>query len=193
MESEGQGRRPPVPVLVDVTPSEIEMCIDFAREYIERCRYAGRPGWKGGLVRSLKLPCGRVLGRDIAGTVLGKVGECAMCKLSGVALDVALRLGGDGGSDLPLPCGSVQVKTTQRDYDSRFVRIPAERADWFVFAHWSGSGYLVSIDGYLSRAVVCRSETVGSSSGAWTNYSVSTSRFHPIRSLLRIRPVSEVL
>lgn len=193
MESEGRGKRPPAPVLVDVTPSEIEMCIDFARRYVERCQYAGRPGWKGGLVRSLRLPCGKVLGRDIACTVLGKVGECAMCKLSGVALDVALRLGGDSGSDLPLPCGSVQVKTTQRDYGSRLVRIPAERADWFAFANWSGEGYIVSLDGYLSRAVVCRSPEVESSRGTWMNYSVSTRSLHPIRSLLRIRPISEVV
>jgi hypothetical protein len=193
MESEGQGRRPPVPVLVDVAPSEIEECINFARKYVERYRYAGKPGWKGGLVRSLTLPDGRVLGGDIAGTVVGKVGECAMCKLAGVALDVAFRRGGDGGRDLPLPCGSVQVKTAKGSYDSRYVRIPAERADWFVFGNWSGSEYRVSIDGYLSRAVLCRSPEVGSSRGSWMNYSVSTSRLHPIRSLLRIKPVSEVV
>jgi len=182
-----------VPVLVDVTPSEIEMCIDFARQYVKRYQYAGKPGWKGGLVRSLKLPDGRSLGGDIAGTVVGKVGECAMCRLAGVALDVAFRRGGDGGSDLPLPCGSVQAKTSKGSYDSRYVRIPAERADWFVFANWSGSDYRVAIDGYLSRAVVCRSPEVGSSRGLWMNYSVSTSRLHPIRSLLRIKPVSEVV
>jgi hypothetical protein len=193
MESEGQGRRPPVPVLVEITPSEIEMCIDFARQYVKRYQYAGKPGWKGGLVRSLKLPDGRALGGDIAGTVVGKVGECAMCRLAGVALDLAFRRGGDGGSDLPLPCGSVQVKTSKGSYDSRYVRVPAERADWFVFGNWSGSEYRVSIDGYLSRAVLCRSPEVGSSRGAWMNYSVSTSRLHPIRSLLQIKPVSEVV
>lgn len=193
MESEGQGRRPPVPVLVDVTPSEIEMCIDFARQYVERYQYAGRPGWNGGLVRLFKLPCGKVLSRDIAGTVLGKVGECAMCKLAGVSLDVAFRSGGDGGHDLQLPCGSVQVKTAKSDYESRFVRVPAERADWFVFANWSGIDCRVAIDGYLSRAVVRRSPEVGGLYGSWMNYSVSTSRLHPIRSLLRIRPLSEVL
>ena len=193
MESEGQGRRPPVPVLVEITPSEIEMCIDFARQYVERYQYAGKPGWKGGLVRSFKLPCGKVLGGDIAGTVLGKVGECAMCKLAAVSLDVAFRSGGDGGRDLPLSCGSVQVKTSQSDYESRYVRVPAERADWFVFANWSGADYRVAIDGYLSRAVVCRSPEVGSLRGSWMNYSVSTSRLHPIRSLLRIQPVSEVV
>jgi len=193
MESEGQGRRPPVPVLVDVTRSEIEMCIDFARQYIERCRYAGRPGWKGGLVSSLQLPWGDVLGSDIANTVVGKVGECAMCKLAGMPLDVALRSGGDSGLDLSLPCGSVQVKTAQRKYDSRYVRIPAEHADWFVFANWSGRGYRASIDGYLSHAVVCRSPEVGSSRGSWMNYCVSTSRLHPIRSLLRIQPIAEVI
>jgi hypothetical protein len=180
-------------VLVDVTPSEIEMCIDFARQYVKRYQYAGKPGWKGGLVRSLKLPDGRSLGGDIAGTVVGKVGECAMCRLAGVALDVAFRRGGDGGSDLPLPCGSVQVKTSKGSYDSRYVRVPAERADWFVFANWSGSGYRVAIDGYLSRAVVCLSPEVGSLRGSWMNYSVSTSRLHPIRSLLRIQPISEVV
>jgi hypothetical protein len=193
MESEGQGRRPPVPVLVEITPSEIEMCIDFARQYVKRYQYAGKPGWQGGLVRSFKLPDGRALGRDIAGTVLGKAGECAMCKLAGVALDLAFRRGGDGGRDLPLPCGSVQVKTAKSNYDSRYVRVPAERADWFVLANWSGSDYRVSIDGYLSRAFVCRSPEVGSSLGRWMNYTVSTSRLNPIRSLLRIQPISEVV
>jgi len=193
MESEGQGRRPPAPVLVEITPSEIEMCIDFARQYVKRYQYAGKPGWKGGLVRSLKLPDGRALGGDIAGTVVGKVGECAMCRLAGVALDLAFRRGGDGGSDLPLPCGSVQVKTSKGSYDSRYVRVPAERADWFVFANWSAADYRVSIDGYLSRAVVCRSPEVGSSRGPWMNYTVSTSRLNPIRSLLRIQPISEVV
>jgi hypothetical protein len=193
MESEGQGKRPPAPVLVEITLAEIEMCIDFARKYVRQYAYAGKPGWKGGLVKSLRLRDGRVLEQDIAGTVVGKAGEAALCKIAGQSIDIALRTGGDGGRDLPLPCGHVQVKTFQKDYASRILRIPAENVPWFAFAKWDGREECVSLEGYLSHAAICRSPHVPSPRGNWMNYQIDKSRLHPIRSLLRIRPISEVM
>lgn len=191
MESEGQGKRPPVPVLVEVTQGDILSCIDFARAYIKAKHHAGKPGWRGGLVPDLVLRWGIDVEADIAGTVIGKVAERAMCRLAGVRLDDAIRSGGDGGRDLLLPCGSTQVKASRTG--RHLVRVPAERADWFVFATWNGASSHVAIDGYISRSSLVRQEPQPSHRGSWMNYEVSSSSLHPIRSLLQIRPVGEVL
>lgn len=191
MESEGQGKRPPAPVLVEVTQGDILSSVDFARAYIKAKEHAGKPGWRGGLVPDLVLRWGIEVGKDIAGTVIGKVAENAMCRLAGVRLDDVIRSGGDGGKDLLLPCGTTQVKTSRTGV--HLVRVPAERADWFVFATWNGTASHVAIDGYISRPSLVRHEPQPSRRGSWMNYEVSSSSLYPIRSLLRIRPICEVL
>lgn len=191
MEAEGQGKRPPVPVLVEVAQGDIHAAIDFARAYIKDKQHAGKPGWRGGLVPDMVLRWGIEVEKDIAGTVIGKVAESAMCRLAGVRLDDVIRRGGDGGKDLLLPCGATQVKASRTG--KHLVRVPAERADWFVFATWNGTATHVAIDGYISRPSLVRHEPKPSHRGNWMNYEVSSSSLRPIRSLLQIRTVGEVL
>lgn len=191
MESEGQGKRPPAPVLVEVTKADILSAIEFARAYVRAKQHAGKPGWRGGLVPGLMLRWGIKAEKEIAGTVIGKVGESAMCRLAGVRLDDVIRRGGDGGKDLPLPCGSTQVKTSRTG--RHLVRVPAERADWFVFATWNGTSPHVAVDGYIGRPSLVRHKPQPSDRGNWMNYEVFSSSLYPIRSLLRIRPIREVL
>jgi len=128
-----------------------------------------------------------------AGMVIGKVVEVAMCRLAGVPVDLALRERGDGGTDLVLPCGVVQVKASRKAFPTRFVRDPIESVDWFVFGNWSGISRTVSIDGYLSHASVSRIPLRWSPRGSWMNREVPTWKLHPIRSLLKIRPIQELL
>lgn len=191
MESEGQGRRPPAPVPVRVCPADIRLAIDFAREYVRAKQHAGKPGWRGGLLPGLVVRGGERVEKDIAGTVIGKVAEIAMCRLAGVEPDLAIRRGGDGGRDLPLPCGKVQVKASMKGRN--LVRVNAEQVPWFVFAKWDGVSANVEILGYLSRQRVIEFAPVKSHLGNWLNHEIPCSSLLPIRSLLRIRPIDEVL
>lgn len=193
MEVEGQGKRPPQSVPVEVTPAEVEMCHEFAKRCSRLRSYAGAGGWKGGLVPAMRLFGGIDVDSTHAGLVIGKVGEVAMCKLAGVDVDLALKERGDGGRDLPLPSGSVQVKTSRKPYQTRMVRDPVEKCDWFVFAMWSGLGAAVSIDGYVSRAALARLPSLPAPSGHWMNKEIHMSSLLPIRQLLKIRPIGEVL
>lgn len=191
MEAEGQGKRPPVPVLVEVAQGDIYAAIDFARAYIKDKQHAGKPGWRGGLVPELSLRWDIKVEKDISGSVVGFIGQIAMCKIAGVPWDDKIRGSGDGGVDLLLPCGRTQVKT--RRGGTHYVKVPAERVEWFVFATWNGTDPSVAIDGYLSRASVCRHEHRPSPVGSWLNHEVEREALHPIRSLLQIRPIAEVL
>lgn len=193
MEVEGQGRRPPQSVPVEITPADVALCHEFAVRCSRLRAYAGRQGWRGGLVAGMRLFGGIDVDRTNAGLVIGKVGEVAMCKLAGVPVDLALKDRGDGGKDLPLPSGSVQVKTSRKAFQSRMVRDPVEQCDWFVFAVWDGRSHVVSIDGYVSRAVLNRLPSVPSPAGPWVNKEIPVSSLLPIRQLLKIRPIGEVL
>lgn len=193
MEVEGQGRRPPQSVLVEITPSEVALCHEFARRCSRLRAYAGATGWKGGLVSGMRLYGGIEADRTHAGLVIGKIGEIAVCKLSNVPVDLALKDRGDGGKDLPLPSGYVQVKTSRKCFYSRMVREPVEKCDWFVFATWNGTTPTVSVDGYVSRAILLRADVKPSPVGEWMNREIETSKLLPIRQLLQIRPIREVL
>lgn len=191
MESEGHGRHPPVPVSIRVSPSDIQIAIEFARDYVRAKEHAGKPGWRGGLVPTLILRGGVRVEKEIAGTVIGKVGEIAMCRLAGVDPDLAMHRRGDGGKDLPLPCGKVQVKTSRNGRN--LVRLPAEPVPWFAFAQWDGVAATVSILGYISRVRLVQFDPVASTRGTWLNHEIPCSSLLPIRSLLKIRPIGEVL
>ena len=193
MESEGQGKRPPSPVLVKITAADVGYCFDFARWCAGLRQYAGKSGWRGGLVSARRLYGGFDVDSSIAGIVIGKVAECALCKLAGVPIDLALRDHGDGGKDLELPCGPTQVKASQKPYASKFIRDPIEQVPWFVFAKWNGKESQVSIEGYISRAGLMRLDVVSSPRGGWMNREVPMTSLLPVRSLLRIRPTCEVL
>ena len=193
MESEGQGKRPPAPVLVKVTAAEVGYCVDFAVRCSRLRQYAGKTGWGGGLVSGMRLYGGFDAGSSTAGIVIGKVAECALCKLAGVPIDLALRDYGDGGSDLELPCGATQVKASQKRYASKLIRYPIEQVPWFVFATWNGKESQVSIDGYINRSRLMRLDVVHSPRGRWMNYEVPLTSLLPVRSLLRIRPSNEAL
>lgn len=193
MESEGQGRRPPVPVLVEITRGDVLACFDFAIRCSRLRQYAKSGGWRGGLVPSMTLYGGVSVDNTVAGIVIGKVAEVAMCRLACVPVDLALRDRGDGGRDLLLPCGVTQVKASRKAFPTKLVREPFEAAEWFVFATWCGTSSSVAIDGYVSRAAMSRMAVAASSRGGWMNREVPVSELLPIRSLLKIRPISEVL
>jgi hypothetical protein len=193
VESEGQGKRPPVPVPVEITRSDVLLCFDFAIRCERLRQYAGSGGWRGGLVPSMTLYGGVAVDGTVAGMVIGKVAEVAMCRLANVSVDLALKDRGDGGRDLMLPCGSTQVKTARKDFPTKLVREPFERVEWFVFATWSGETSSVSIDGYISKAAMSRMPIQPAKRGEWMNREVPVNELLPIRSLLRIRPLSEVL
>jgi len=193
MQSEGQGRRPPVPVPVEITRGDVLACFDFAIRCARLRQYANSGGWRGGLVPAMTLYGGVAVDNTVAGIVIGKVAEVAMCMLAGVPVDLALRERGDGGRDLLLPCGVTQVKASRKSYETKLVREPFEAAEWFVFATWAGTDSTVVIDGYVSRAAMSRMEVVPSVRGGWMNREVPVSELLPIRSLLKIRPISEVL
>jgi hypothetical protein len=128
-----------------------------------------------------------------AGIVVGKVGELALCKYFGVSIDLALKDRGDGGKDLPLPAGSVQVKTSTKPYLTKLVRSPCEECDWFAFATWCGTTPQVIVDGYIHRSSVIRIPPTPARRGHWMNHEVPVSCLLPISSLARIRPIREVL
>lgn len=193
MEVEGQGKRPPRSVEVEITVGEIAMCRDFALRCSRLRSYAGRAGWKGGLVDGMTLYGGIEVERDIAGLTVGKVGEVAVCKLAGVSLDLALKDRGDDGKDLRLPSGSVQVKTSRKPFPTRLVREPVELCDWFVFAVWDGLSSVVNVDGYISRSGIICLSSVMARRGRWINKEVPVVRLLPVRQLLKIRPIHEVL
>lgn len=193
MESEGHGRRPPAPVLVEMTPAEVGDCVDFAMGCSSLRGYAGKQGWAGGLVSSMRLYGGFHADRSTAGIIIGKVAECAVCKLANVPIDLAFRAHGDGGKDLQLPCGAVQVKASTKAYPSKFIRYPLEQVPWFVFATWSGKDSRVCVEGYISRASLMRLNVVPAPGGGWKNREVPVNKLMPVRSLLRIRPIREVL
>ena len=193
MESEGQGKRPPVPVPVEITRGDVVLCLDFAVRCARLRRYAKSGGWRGGLVPSMTLYGGVLADETVAGIVIGKVAEVALCRLAGLPADLALKETGDGGCDLLLPCGATQVKASRKQYPNKLVREPFERVDWFVFATWDGSTSEVFVDGYISKAAMSRMEIVPSPRGQWMNRQVPACELLPIRSLLRIRPVHEVL
>lgn len=193
MESEGQGKRPPVPVPVEITRGDVVLCFDFAIRCARLRQYANSGGWRGGLVPSMTLFGGVAVDNTVAGIVIGKVAEVAVCRLAGVPVDLALNEGGDGGRDLLLQCGPTQVKASRKSFDTKFVREPFEQADWFVFATWSGITSSVSVDGYISKAAMSRMKVLPSVRGQWMNRQVPACEMLPIRSLLRIRPISEVL
>jgi len=180
-------------VLVEVTTAEVGYCVDFAMRCSRLRQYAGKPGWRGGLVSGMRLYGGFYADASTAGLVIGKVAECAVCKLAGVSIDLALRDRGDGGKDLQLPCGDTQVKASRKAYASKFIRDPIEQVPWFVFATWDGKGANVFVDGYISRAALMRLDVVPSPRGGWMNREVPLTSLLPVRSLLRIRPISEVL
>jgi hypothetical protein len=73
------------------------------------------------------------------------------------------------------------------------VREPVEKCDWFVFATWNGTTPTVSVDGYVSRAILLRADVKPSPVGEWMNREIETSKLLPIRQLLQIRPIREVL
>lgn len=193
MEVEGQGKRPPQSVAVEITPADVAVCHEFATRCSRLRAYAGRPGWKGGLVPGMTMFGGIDVDRTSAGIVIGKVGEVAMCRLAGVPVDLALKDRGDGGKDLPLPSGSVQVKTSRKSFPTRMVRDRVEQCDWFVFAVWDGLCSIVKLDGYVSRAALARLPSVPAPAGNWLNKEIPISSLLPIRQLLKIRPIREVV
>lgn len=193
MESEGQGKKPPSPVSVEITRSDVLLCFNFAIRCARLRQYANSGGWRGGLVPSMTLFGGVSVDDTVAGIVIGKVAEVAVCRLAGVPVDLALKEGGDGGRDLLLPCGSTQVKASTRLFATKLVREPFERVEWFVFATWDGTTSNVAIDGYVSKAAMSRMKVLPSPRGNWMNRQVPASDLLPIRSLLRIRPIDEVL
>lgn len=193
MEVEGHGKKPPQCVQVEITAADVAICHEFAQRCSRLRAYAGAPGWKGGLVAGMTLFGGIQADRSTCGQTIGKVGEVAMCKLAGVPVDLALKDRGDGGKDLRLPCGSVQVKTSRKRFATRMVRDPVERCDWFVFAMWSGLSHTVGIEGYVSRAALECLPSVWAPSGEWMNKEISVANLLPIRQLLKIRPIGEVL
>lgn len=193
MESEGKGKVAPSPVLVEITRSDVVACFAFAIQCSRLRQYAKSGGWRGGLVPAMTLYGGVGVDNTVAGIVIGKVGEVAMCRLAGVAVDLALRDQGDGGRDLLLPCGVTQVKTSRKSYPTKLIRTPVEQAEWFVFATWNGMTSSVQVDGYISRPAICRMPIVPSVKGSWMNHEVPVCDLLPIRSLLKIRPICEVL
>jgi hypothetical protein len=182
-----------VPVPVEITRGEVIACFDFAIRCSRLRQYAKSGGWRGGLVPAMTLYGGVAADDTVAGIVIGKVAEVAMCRLAGVPVDLALRDRGDGGRDLLLPCGATQVKASRKAYQTKLVREPFEAAEWFVFATWCGTSSSVAIDGYVSRAAMSRMLVVPSVRGKWMNREVPVSELLPIRSLLKIRPIDEVL
>jgi len=193
MESEGQGKRAPVPVQVEITRGDVLACFDFAIRCSRLRQYANSGGWRGGLVPAMTLYGGVAVDNTVAGIVIGKVAEVAMCRLACVPVDLALRDRGDGGRDLLLPCGVTQVKASRKAFPTKLVREPFEAAEWFVFATWCGTSSSVAIDGYVSRAAMSRMAVAPSTRGGWMNREVPVSELLPIRSLLEIRPIDEVL
>lgn len=193
MDSEGEGKRPPVPVPVEITRGDVVLCLDFAIQCSRLRRYANSRGWRGGLVPSMSLYGGVLADETVAGIVIGKVAELAVCRLAGCSVDLALKDNGDGGRDLLLPCGSTQVKASRKRYPTKLVREPFEQVDWFVFATWNGSTKRVLVDGYIGKASMSRMRVATSPRGQWMNRQVPCSELLPIRSLLRIRPIHEVL
>lgn len=192
MESEGQGRRAPSPLRVQITSGQVAMCVEFARECEQVRGYAQSGGWRGGLLTGRTLFGGHRVESHECSTVIGKIGEVAMCLLAGEEVDTAIRRSGDGGKDLRLRCGSVQVKTSASNSTEKLVKDPPEMCDWFVFARWDGAIPYVFVDGYISRSLLFTREPQKSHRGSWMNRVVMSSELRPIRSLLAIRPISEV-
>jgi hypothetical protein len=85
------------------------------------------------------------------------------------------------------------VKTSASNSTEKLVKDPPEMCDWFVFARWDGAIPYVFVDGYISRSLLFTREPQKSHRGSWMNRVVMSSELRPIRSLLAIRPISEVI
>ena len=181
-----------VALRVEVTPNDLIAAIDFARRYVADKQHAGKGGWRGGMVNEFTA-FGVTVQQEHACTVVGKVGEMALCKLANVEPDMDIHTFGDGGGDVRLPCGIVQAKTTTSDYPTRWVRHPIENADWFSFQVWEPGSEQVTIDGYASRPAVESCELRRSPRGDWLNRDVPVSMFKPITSLLAFKSISEAM
>jgi|LakMenEpi03Aug12_release.lakeMendotaPanAssembly.Ray.scaffolds.fasta_scaffold63582_8 hypothetical protein len=193
MEAEGHGRRAPAPRRVEILRSDVHESYRFAIECEGIRRYRGAGGWSGGLVKETQLFGGVSVSGSIAPIVIGKVGEFAVCRLAGVPVDLALRGSGDGGKDLALPCGSVQVKTCRPGFPSAFVRVPAESVEWFVFVAWNGVDRFASVLGYASRHSISAIQPEPSPRGSWMNHVVPLDGLFPIQNLLKIKPIREAI
>lgn len=177
---------------VEVTPSDLVIALDFARRYIADKQHAGKGGWRGGMVQPFTA-FGVHVRQEYACTVVGKIGEMALCKLANVEPDMDIHAFGDGGGDVRLPCGVVQAKTTTSDYPTRWVRHPIENADWFAFLVWAPGSTEATVDGYASRPAVESCRLVNSPRGNWWNRDVPVAMFKPITSLLAFRSISEAM
>jgi hypothetical protein len=177
---------------VEVTQNDLSCALDFARRYIADKQHAGKGGWRGGNVKPFT-SFGVHVPHEYACTVVGKIGEIALCRLAGVEPDMVIHTFGDAGSDLLLPCGVVQAKTTTQNYPSRWVRDPIEKAHWFCFLVWETDTNFVTVDGCLSRAAVQSCELRHSPIGDWLNRDVPVSLLKPITGLLAFKSISEAM
>ncbi len=199
MESEGKGSRAPASVECPISTQDVRDCLEFALAYVADKQHAGRNGWRGGFVQPFTA-AGIYIDKPHACTVVGKLGEIALCRLAQVPVDFAIHKESDNGVDLVLPSGTVQVKTATGRDAVRYVRRHAERADYFAFASLDIRnglcGRSVYLDGYLKKSLVrkCKqqpsSHTDDRGNPVCENFVVPIIKLYPIRSLLRIPAIS---
>lgn len=195
MEVEGVGERCPTPMRVRVSAGIVSECAGWARDCAAYRGYTTSRGvWAGGLRGPMTMFGGIRTERVWTGIALGKVAEWCVASLFGVRVDLVFRAGGDGGIDLALPCGAAQVKNTTR-IGPMLVKVGSRElsvAQFFIYTKWDGLEEFVSVLGYANRSSVLLSPQLPGI-GGWMNYSVNASSLLPIRSLLRVRPIREVL
>lgn len=148
MLTEGKGLRPPAPVKIRLTPSEVSFLQNEAGRRDSFRRYRDR-----------KDAWGR--GYTDGPTFVGLVGEHAVCaflsRRLGVYLkvDTALRRKGDGGADVFVFGLRLQVKTKKTGTKNLIRRLDHEKqlrglfAHAFVFARWLENQRLVQLLGWI--------------------------------------------
>lgn len=195
MEAEGVGEKRPAQKQLQVEPGVVGACVEWAKECAEYRGYKSCPSrWGKGLARARDLYGGHHAEEHYCGLAMGKVAEWYVAGLFGVLIDLRFRPLGDGGVDLVLPCGTCQVKNSSR-YLEMLVKVGSRElraADWFVSTQWNGRDRLLNVLGYAHKQQV-QSSPIEDGAGPWKNYVVYSHALKPISTLLRIRPIGEVL
>ncbi len=198
MQVEGKGAVAPKPRKLPVDLAVVRHCAEWAESCARMHGYdKSSDEWKKGISEPVNLIGNIFCESWFSGLALGKVAEWYVASMFGVKADMAFKVGGDGGIDLApswLPCGPAQIKNsrTMRPLLVKQGSREQERCEWFIATHWNGKQPSVSVLGWVTKAQVNAASLVPGK-GRWWNRSVPVERLSPIRSLLALRRIGEVL
>lgn len=197
VQVEGLGKRKPSALEEVLTDSAMRILVAAANSRAKFRGYrSGETQWQRGLTGGISIMNVGTISPEATPIAIGLFGEyaCAVAidKHCGTktAVDLMLRINGDGGRDLVVGGVAIQVKTRKRDTGSHLVRAFNERgqriqnsASMFAFCTWSVGHRIVSVDGCLPRSLVEAMPVVEAVRGTHRNYEVNDCELLPMARL----------